>query len=100
MPEFEVVAAGSDGAEAIELVERHEPDVVLMDLRMPRVGGVEATRAIRATHPATQVVVLTTYADDDSVLAALAAGAIGFLPKDASRHDIRPATAASSGGPV
>lgn len=98
MPGVEVVAAGGDGAEAIDLVARHEPDVVLMDLRMPRVDGVEATRAIRAAHPATQVVVLTTYADDDSVLAALAAGAIGFLTKDASREEIRLALEAASAG--
>ena len=98
MPEIEVVGAGGDGAEAIDLVERHAPDVVLMDLRMPRVDGVEATRAIRAAHPATQVVVLTTYADDDSILAALAAGAIGFLTKDASRDDIRLALEAAAAG--
>jgi len=98
MPEIEVVGAGGDGAEAIDLVERHAPGVVLMDLRMPRVDGVEATRAIRAGHPATQVVVLTTYADDDSILAALAAGAIGFLTKDASRDDIRLALEAAAAG--
>jgi DNA-binding NarL/FixJ family response regulator len=95
---FEVVGAGGDGAEALELVERHAPDVVLMDLRMPRLDGIEATREIRARHPATQVVVLTTYADDDSVLAALAAGAIGFLTKDASRDEIRLALEAAATG--
>jgi DNA-binding NarL/FixJ family response regulator len=95
---FEVVGAGGDGAEALELVERHAPDVVLMDLRMPRLDGIEATREIRARRPATQVVVLTTYADDDSVLAALAAGAIGFLTKDASRDEIRLALEAAATG--
>jgi DNA-binding NarL/FixJ family response regulator len=98
MPGVEVVGAGGDGGEAIELVAQHEPEVVLMDLRMPRVDGVEATRAIRAAHPVTQVVVLTTYADDDSVLAALAAGAIGFLTKDASRDEIRLALEAAAAG--
>jgi DNA-binding NarL/FixJ family response regulator len=98
VPGLEVVGAGGDGADAIELVARHEPDVVLMDLRMPRIDGVEATRTIRAAHPATQVVVLTTYADDDSVLAALAAGAIGFLTKDASRDEIRLALEAAAAG--
>jgi DNA-binding NarL/FixJ family response regulator len=98
LPGFEVVGAGGDGAEALELVERHQPDVVLMDLRMPRVDGTEATREIRTRHPATQVVVLTTYADDDSVLAALAAGAIGFLTKDASRDEIRLALEAAAAG--
>jgi DNA-binding NarL/FixJ family response regulator len=89
LPGIDVVGAGADGAEAIELVEQHQPDVVLMDLRMPRVDGVEATKQVRARSPATQVVVLTTYADDESVLAALAAGAIGFLTKDASREQTR-----------
>jgi DNA-binding NarL/FixJ family response regulator len=98
LPGVEVVAAGADGAGAVDLVEQHEPDVVLMDLRMPRVDGVEATKQIRARRPATQVVVLTTYADDDSVLAALAAGAIGFLTKDASRDDIRLALEAAAAG--
>jgi DNA-binding NarL/FixJ family response regulator len=98
LPGIEVVAAGADGAEAVDLVEQHEPDVVLMDLRMPRVDGVEATKQIRARFPSTQVVVLTTYADDDSVLAALAAGAIGFLTKDASRDDIRIALEAAAAG--
>jgi DNA-binding NarL/FixJ family response regulator len=98
IPGCEVVGAAGDGAEAIELVERSPPDVVLMDLRMPRVDGVEATRAIRARHSTTQVVVLTTYADDGSVLAALAAGAIGFLTKDASRDEIRLALEAAAAG--
>ncbi len=98
VPGIDVVGAGADGAEAIELVEQHRPDVVLMDLRMPRVDGVEATKQVRARWPATQVVVLTTYADDESVLAALAAGAIGFLTKDASREQIRLALEAAVAG--
>jgi DNA-binding NarL/FixJ family response regulator len=97
-PGIEVVGAAGDGAEAIALVEQHAPDVVLMDLNMPRVDGVEATKQIRARHPATQVVVLTTYADDDSVLAALAAGALGYLTKNASRADIRRALEAATAG--
>jgi DNA-binding NarL/FixJ family response regulator len=98
VPGIEVVAAGADGAEAVELVDRHEPDVVLMDLQMPRLDGVAATREIRARRPSTQVVVLTTYADDRSILAALAAGAIGFLTKDASRDEIRLALEAAAAG--
>ena len=98
LPGIDVVGAGADGAEAIELAEQHQPDVVLMDLRMPRVDGVEATKQVRARSPATQVVVLTTYADDESVLAALAAGAIGFLTKDASREQIRLALEAAAAG--
>ena len=67
----EVVGAAGDGAEAVSLVDEHEPDVVLMDLRKPRMDGIEATAAIHARHPAVQVVVLTTYADDESVMSAL-----------------------------
>jgi len=98
LPGIDVVGAGADGVEAIELVEQHQPDVVLMDLRMPRVDGVEATKQVRVRSPATQVVVLTTYADDESVIAALAAGAIGFLTKDASREQIRLALEAAAAG--
>lgn len=88
LPGVEVVGAARDGEEALALVAEQAPDVVLMDLRMPRVDGVEATRRIRAAHPATQVVVLTTYSDDDSVFAALQAGARGFLTKDAAAEEI------------
>jgi DNA-binding NarL/FixJ family response regulator len=71
---------------------------VLMDLRMPRLDGVEATRRILATHPGTAVVVLTTYADDDSILAALRAGALGYLTKDAGREHIARALHAAAAG--
>jgi DNA-binding NarL/FixJ family response regulator len=97
-PGMEVVGAAADGAEAVALVDAHEPDVVLMDLRMPGTDGVAATRFVRARRPGTQVVVLTTYADDDSVIAALSAGAIGFLTKDAGRDDIRRAIEAAAAG--
>jgi DNA-binding NarL/FixJ family response regulator len=98
LPGVDVAAAGADGAEAVALAAEHEPDVVLMDLRMPRVDGIAATKQIRTRVPATQVVVLTTHADDESVLAALAAGAIGFLTKDASRDEIRLALEAAAAG--
>lgn len=88
LPGIEVVGAARDGAEALALVAELAPDVVLMDLRMPRCDGVEATRRIRADHPGTQVVVLTTYADDDSLFAALRAGARGYLTKDADGDEI------------
>ncbi|WP_406211239.1 response regulator [Kitasatospora sp. NBC_01560] len=93
LPGIEVVGAAADGEEAVALVERHRPDVVLMDLRMPRVDGVEATRRIRAAHPETEVVVLTTYADDDSLFPALQAGARGYLTKDAGGEEIARAVA-------
>ncbi|MFD8428931.1 MULTISPECIES: response regulator [Streptomyces] len=88
LPGVEVVGAAGDGEEAVRLVAELAPDVVLMDLRMPRCDGVEATRRIRAEHPATQVVVLTTYADDESVFPALRAGARGYLTKDAGGEEI------------
>ncbi|MFJ9843858.1 response regulator [Kitasatospora sp. NPDC101155] len=93
LPGIEVVGAAADGEEAVALVERHHPHVVLMDLRMPRVDGVEATRRIRAAHPETEVVVLTTYADDDSLFPALQAGARGYLTKDAGGEEIAKAIA-------
>ncbi|MER7172473.1 response regulator transcription factor [Streptomyces mesophilus] len=88
LPGMEVVGSAGDGEEAVRLVAELAPDVVLMDLRMPRVDGVEATRRIRAEHPGTQVVVLTTYADDASLFPALKAGARGYLTKDAGGDEI------------
>jgi DNA-binding NarL/FixJ family response regulator len=88
LPGIEVVGAAGDGEEAVRLVAEVAPDVVLMDLRMPRCDGVEATRRIRAEHPQTQVVVLTTFADDDSLFPALRAGARGYLTKDAGGDEI------------
>ncbi|MCX4670522.1 response regulator transcription factor [Streptomyces sp. NBC_01381] len=88
LPGIEVVGSGGDGEEAVRLVAELAPDVVLMDLRMPRVDGAEATRRIRAEYPGTQVVVLTTYADDDSLFPALRAGARGYLTKDAGGDEI------------
>ncbi|WP_069767442.1 MULTISPECIES: response regulator transcription factor [unclassified Streptomyces] len=88
LPGVEVVGAAGDGDEAVRLVAELAPDVVLMDLRMPRCDGVEATRRIRTQHPGTQVVVLTTYADDESLFPALKAGARGYLTKDAGGDEI------------
>lgn len=88
LPGIEVVGAAGDGEEAVALVAGLAPDVVLMDLRMPRCDGVEATRRIRAEHPRTQVVVLTTFADDESLFPAPAAGARGCLTKDADGDEI------------
>jgi DNA-binding NarL/FixJ family response regulator len=98
MPGVEVVGSAADGEEAVTLVGALTPEVVLMDLRMPRVDGVEATRRIRLHHSGTQVVVLTTYADDESIVGALRAGAIGYLTKDAGREHIGRALEAAAAG--
>jgi len=86
---IEVVGSAADGEAAIDAARRERADVVLMDLRMPRLDGVEATRRVVASLPNTRVIVLTTYADDASVFAALKAGARGYLTKDADAADIQ-----------
>jgi DNA-binding NarL/FixJ family response regulator len=85
---LEVVATASDGAEAVALYEEHAPDVVLMDLSMPGVGGTEATRRILAANPDAAVVILTSFSDREQILAALDAGAIGYLLKDAGPAEL------------
>jgi DNA-binding NarL/FixJ family response regulator len=98
MADVEILGSASHGEEAVELVERLAPQVVLMDLRMPRMDGVEATRRIRESHAETKVVALTTYADDHTVIQALRAGACGFLTKDATSQQIRDALRAAVRG--
>jgi DNA-binding NarL/FixJ family response regulator len=88
VPGIEVIAAAADGQQALDLVAEHHPDVILLDLHMPVVDGIQATRKLTAEHPQVAIVVLTTYADDASVLAALRAGARSYLTKDADRADI------------
>jgi DNA-binding NarL/FixJ family response regulator len=95
-PDITPVAAAADGEEAVALASRHRPDVVLMDLRMPRLDGVEATRRIREVQPDTEIVVLTTHADEDSILDALRAGARGYLTKDAGIAEISRAVQAAA----
>ncbi len=91
LPGITLVASASDGEEALALTDVHDPDVVLMDLRMPRLDGIAATRQLHERRPDVRVIALTTYADDESVLGALRAGARGYLTKDASGADIQAA---------
>ncbi|MEU7046460.1 response regulator transcription factor [Streptomyces varsoviensis] len=96
--DVDVVATATNGEEAVAAVAAHGPDVVLMDLNMPVMDGVEATGRIRAASPRTTVVVLTTFEDDESILAALQAGAGGYLTKDAGRDTILQAVRSASHG--
>lgn len=98
LPGITVVGAAVDGDDAIRQVGDTQPDVVLMDLNMPRCNGVEATERLRQLHPGTAVVVLTTYSDDAWVFSALRAGARGFLTKDAGTDEIRRAITAVAAG--
>ena len=95
-PGLEPVAAARDGEEAVRLCAEHRPNVVLMDLNMPNLGGVEATRQIHERYPETEVVVLTTHADEASILDALSAGARGYLTKDAGIAEISRAIQAAA----
>jgi DNA-binding NarL/FixJ family response regulator len=98
LDDVDVVGSAADGDEAETVVDATRPDVVLMDLRMPRRDGVQATASIRSAHPSTQVVVLTTYAEDEQILSALRAGALGYLTKDAGRVQIAQAVRAAAAG--
>ncbi len=98
MPGLRVLASAADGAEAIGVVREHRPQVVLMDLDMPVMGGVEATGRLTEEFPEVAVVVLTTLADDDAILAALGAGARGYLTKQSGRADIARAVQAAAAG--
>ena len=87
-PEIQVVGLASHGAEALDLVPQTEPDVVLMDLQMPVMNGVQATQRLRRAYPDIHVLVLTTYAEDQWVLDAVRAGATGYLLKDTRRDEL------------
>jgi DNA-binding NarL/FixJ family response regulator len=99
-PDIEVVGEARNGVEAITLARQTQPDVILMDVRMPRLDGIEATRQIHAAVPLCRVLVLTTYDLDEHVLAALRAGASGFLLKDSPRRSLLAAVRAVAAGDV
>jgi len=86
--DFQVVGCAQDGAAAVELAAKHRPDLVLMDLKMPGMNGIEATREIRRKFPHIKILVLTTYDDDEWVFDAIRAGASGYLLKDTPRQKI------------
>jgi len=98
LEDIDLVGTASDGIEAVDLAIAQRPDVVLMDLRMPRMEGADATRQIVAALPDTRVLVLTTYADDEFLFGALRAGARGYLTKDASAEEIEHAIRALAAG--
>lgn len=98
LPDIEVVGEAADGEQAVALAVAQRPDVALMDLRMPGVDGVAATERIVRDAPGTAVLVLTTYADDESILSALRAGARGYLTKDAGRAELAAAVRAVASG--
>jgi DNA-binding NarL/FixJ family response regulator len=95
---IELVGTAADGEEAVALAAEHDPDIVLMDLRMPRVDGIEAIRRLAARGERPRAIALTTYADDASVLGALRAGARGYLTKDAGAEEILAAVQAVARG--
>jgi len=97
-PDLTLVGEASDGAEAVQLAGELSPDVVLMDLRMPRVDGIEAIQQIKDHYPAVEIVILTTYDDDEYIVRGLRAGARGYLLKDAGRRALFEAIRAAARG--
>ncbi|TQN37446.1 LuxR family two component transcriptional regulator [Blastococcus colisei] len=97
-PDLEVVGEAADGLEALAAVAEHAPDVVLMDLRMPRMDGVAATGRIAATHPGVRVLVLTTYDTDSDIVRAVESGATGYLLKDTPLPQLAQAVRAAARG--
>ena len=98
--EIEVVGEARDGVEALQLARRLQPDVVLMDLLMPKMDGIAATASIRRELPQTEVVALTSVLEDASIVEAVRAGAIGYLLKDTEAHELRRAIKAAAAGQV
>ena len=97
-PDMEVVAEASTAAEAVRAVEEFKPDVVLMDIRLPGEGGIEATRQVTARFPASKVVMLTSFADDDLVIRAISAGAVGYVLKQVGNEELLRAIQAAARG--
>lgn len=97
---IEVVATGADGHEAIALAHDHQPDVILMDIKMPGLDGIEATRRIKQTFPNIEVLVLTTFEEQDLIERALGAGAVGYLTKDIAAADLADAITTAAKGIV
>jgi DNA-binding NarL/FixJ family response regulator len=99
-PDLEIVGEAENGAEAVKLTAELKPDVVLMDMLMPVMDGIEATRAIRGTMPDTEVIALTSVLEDAAVVGAIKAGAIGYLLKDTQSDELRRAIKAAAEGQV
>src|SRR5258706_9819960 len=97
-PDLELCAEAKDGAEAVRLYETHQPDVVLMDLRMPGMDGVAATRSIVAAHPSARIVALTSFEGDADIYRALDAGAFGYLLKDMIGEEVIAAIRSAAAG--
>jgi DNA-binding NarL/FixJ family response regulator len=97
-PDFDIVAEAENGERALALAKVHKPDVILMDLRMPVMGGVEATRRVMAAVPTTKVVVLTTFEEDEEIFEALRAGALGYLLKACSADKLNESVRAAAKG--
>jgi DNA-binding NarL/FixJ family response regulator len=98
VPDLEVVATVGDGEQALAAVAEHRPDAILLDLHMPVLDGVSTTERLTREHPEVAVVVLTTYADDETIIAALRAGARGYLTKNADRREISQALRGAAAG--
>ena len=98
LPDIEVVGSAANGEQALQLVAQEGPDAILLDLHMPVLDGIETTRRLTEEHPDVAVVILTTFADDSSILAALQAGARSYLTKDADRADIAQALRGAATG--
>ncbi len=98
VPDFDVVGEAADGTEAVDMAAAFEPDVVLMDVRMPGVGGVESARRIRSAHPSTRVVMLTVSEDEEDLFGAIRAGVNGYLLKEAPPEEIATAVRLAASG--